>query len=50
MKRAVSDKQFKMAAVKLGQSQDYSVTKAANELSISGSSLRLWINEYNEYG
>jgi transposase len=32
------------------QSEDCSVTKAANELSISGSSLRPWINEYDEYG
>jgi transposase len=47
MKRAVYDKQFKMAAVKLVQSEDYSVP--ANELSISGSSLRRWINEYDEY-
>ena len=50
MKRAVYDKQFKMAAVKLVQSEDNSVTKIANELSISGSSLRRWINEYDEYG
>jgi len=50
MKRAIYDKQFKMAAVKLVQSEDCSVTKVANELSISGSSLRRWINEYEEYG
>ena len=50
MKRAVYDKQFKMAAVKLVQSEDDSVTKVANELRISGSSLRRWINEYDEYG
>lgn len=50
MKRAIYDKQFKMAAVKLAQSEDHSVTKVANELSISGSSLRRWINEYDEYG
>jgi transposase len=50
MKRAVYGKQFKMAAIKLVQSEDYSVTKVANELSISGSSLHRWINEYDEYG
>lgn len=50
MKRAVYDKQFKIAAVKLVQDEDYSVAKVANELSISGSSLRRWINEYNKYG
>lgn len=50
MKRAVYDKQFKIAAVKLVQSEDYSVAKVTNELSISGSSLRRWINEYDEYG
>lgn len=50
MKRAIYDKQFKIAAVKLVQNEDYSVTKASNELSISGSSLRRWINEYEEYG
>ncbi len=50
MKRAVYDKQFKMAAVKLAQNKDDSVTKIANELNISGSSLRRWINEYDEYG
>ena len=50
MKRAVYDKQFKMAAVQLVQSEDDSVTKVANELSIIGSSLRRWLNEYDEYG
>jgi len=50
MKQAVYDKQFKMAAVKLVQSEDNSVTKVANELSVSGGSLRRWINEYDEYG
>lgn len=50
MKRAVYDKQFKIAAVKLVQNEDYSIAKVANELSISGSSLRRWINEYDEYG
>jgi transposase len=50
MKRAIYDKQFKIAVVKLVQNEDYSVTKAANELSISGSSLQPWINEYEEYG
>ena len=48
MKRAIYDKQFKIAAVKLVQSEDCSVTKVANDLSISGSSLRRWINEYGE--
>ena len=50
MKRAVYDKQFKMAAVKLVQEADKSVTQTAGELGISGSSLRRLINEYDEYG
>ena len=50
MKRAVYDKQFKMAAVKLAQESDKSVTQTATELGISGCSLRRWINEYDEYG
>ena len=50
MKRAIYDKQFKIAAVKLIQSEDDSVTKVTNELIISGSSLQPWINEYDEYG
>ncbi len=50
MKRAVYDKQFKMAAVKLAQETDKSVAQTAAELGISGCSLRRWINEYDEYG
>ena len=50
MKRAVYDKQFKIAAVKHAQSVDQSVNNVANELGISGTSLRRWINEYDEYG
>lgn len=50
MKRAVYDKQFKMAAVKMAQTEDKSVFDTAKELSVSGSSLRRWINEYDEYG
>lgn len=50
MKRAVYDKQFKMAAVKMAQAEDKSVLDTAIELGISSSSLRRWINEYDEYG
>lgn len=50
MKRAVYDKQFKMASVKMAQLGDKSVLETAKELSISASSLRRWINEYDEYG
>ena len=50
MKRAVYDKQFKMAAVKLAQVEDKSVLNTAKGLDISPSSLRRWINEYDEYG
>ena len=49
MKRAVYDKQFKMAAVKLAQTEDKSVLDTAKELGVSSSSLRRWINEYDEY-
>ena len=50
MKRAIYDKPFKMAAVKMAQEADKSVSETAKELGISGSSLRRWINEYDEYG
>ena len=50
MKRAVYDKQFKMAAVKMAGSESPSVKEAAKEPGISTSSLRRWINEYDEYG
>ena len=39
-----------MAAVKLAQTEDKSVLNTAKELGISPSSLRRWINEYDEYG
>ncbi|MPM22095.1 hypothetical protein SDC9_68545 [bioreactor metagenome] len=50
MKRAVHDKQFKMAAVKMAQAEAQSVLNTAKELGVSASSLRRWINEYDEYG
>ena len=50
MKRAVYDKQFKIAALKMAQLGDKSVLETAKELSISVSGLRRWINEYDEYG
>ena len=50
MKRASYDKQFKMAAVKMVAAEDVSVKETALALNISVSSLRRWINEYDEYG
>ena len=50
MKRAVHDKQFKMAVVKHAQSANQSVNDIAKVLNISGTTLRRWINEYDEYG
>ena len=50
MKRAVYDKQFKMAAVAVAGAELSSVKEVAKELGISTSSLRRWINEYDEYG
>jgi len=50
MKRTVYDKQFKIAAVKMAQADGKSVFEIAKELSISNSSLRRWINAYEEYG
>jgi len=50
MKRAKYDKQFKMAAVKLAGEENTSTKEVAHELNISVSSLRRWINEYDEYG
>jgi transposase len=50
MKRAVYDKQFKMAAVKYAQSVDKSFNEVATEIGISGATLRRWIDEYDEYG
>lgn len=49
MKRAIYDKQFKMAVVKLAQETDKSVAQTAYELGISWCSLQRWINEYDEY-
>lgn len=46
MKRAVYDKQFKLAAVKMAQTEDKSVLNTARELGVSASSLCRWINEY----
>nr|WP_255575555.1 transposase [Caproiciproducens faecalis] len=40
----------KGAAVKLAQTEDKSVLDTAKGLGISPSSLRRWINEYDEYG
>lgn len=48
MKRAAYNKKFKMRAVKLAQGSDQSVNEAAWELSISGTTLRSWINKYDE--
>lgn len=50
MKRARYDKQFKVAAVQLAGEPGTSVNEVAAALSISASSLRRWINEYDEYG
>lgn len=50
MKRSVYDKQFKMAAVKLAGAGASSVAEVSKELGISTSSLRRWINGYDEYG
>ena len=50
MSRRKFDRNFKLAAVKLAQEADKSVTQTAIEIGISGSSLRRWINEYDEYG
>ena len=50
MKRASYDKQFKMAAVKHAQSVSQPVKDVARDLGISGTTLRRWINEYDEYG
>lgn len=50
VKRAIYDKQYKMAAVKHAQSVSRPVKDVARELGISGTTLRRWINEYDEYG
>lgn len=50
MKRTAHDKQFKMAAVKMSQAEAKSVLNTAKALGVSASSLRCWINEYDEYG
>ena len=39
-----------MATVKLAGTSASSVSEVAKELGISHSSLRRWINEYDEYG
>ena len=50
MKRAIYDRQFKIAAVKMAQTQDQSIVELAKELGISGSSIHRWINEYEKHG
>lgn len=50
MRRAVYDKQFKMAAVKHAQRVAQPVKDVVRELGISGTTLRRWINEHDEYG
>lgn len=50
MKREVYDRQFKLAAVKMTSEANVSVKEAVLPLNISVSSLRYWINEYDEYG
>lgn len=50
MKRAVYDRQFKRMAVKAAKESRESISKAATEMGIGGSTLRRWINEYDEYG
>ena len=50
MKRKVYDKQFKVASVKMALSDDTTISRAAKELGISGTTLHRWINEYEEYG
>lgn len=50
MKRARYDKQFKIAAVQMAAEPGTSVREVALSLNISTSSLRRWINEYDEYG
>lgn len=50
MKRSNYDKQFKVAAVNLAQDGSSSIKEVAAELGISVSSLRRWVNEYDEYG
>lgn len=50
MKRAIYDKQFKLSAVKMAGEEGTCVKTVASELGISSSSLRRWINEYDEYG
>lgn len=50
MKRSMYDKQFKLSAVKLASTDATSVKEVAKELGLSVSSLRRWINEYDEYG
>ena len=49
MKRAVYDKQLKMAPVKHAQSVGQSVNEVKT-LGISRGTLRRWINEYDQYG
>ena len=48
--RAVYDRQFKIAAVKTAGENGISIREVAEDLCISATSLRRWVNEYDEYG
>ena len=50
MMGAIYDKQYKIAAVKHAQSVSRPAKDVVRELGISGTTLRRWINEYDEYG
>lgn len=50
MKRSTYDKQFKFEAVKMASDRTASIQKVARELGVGASTLRRWLNEYDQYG
>lgn len=49
MMGAIYDKQYKIAAVKHAQSVSRPAKDVVRELGISGTTLRRWIDEFDEY-
>ena len=48
--REVYDRQFLIAAVKTAGENGISIREVAEDQCISATSLRRWVNEYDEYG
>ena len=50
MSRRSYNKEYKISSVKYAQTSGLSVSDISKELGMSTSTLRRWMNEYDEYG